>query len=97
MSCLDSGFAYETTLREADSKKIEIRLQCSKNSVHRAIEKSKKYEIYDDMKIARRLQKTLQRDDHAIGQAIMQSPTSSCSKMRANWLKNSTDINISTV
>ena len=49
------------------------------------------------MKKTGRPRKTSRRDDPAIRRAVMRSPTSSCLKIRANSLKNITDISISTV
>ena len=49
------------------------------------------------MKKTSRLRKTSQKNDYAIRQAVMQSPTSSCQKIRVNLLKNGTNINISTI
>ena len=37
-------------MERLSERQIAKRLQCSKSSVHRAIEKFKKYEIYDDIK-----------------------------------------------
>ena len=37
-------------MERLSERQIAKRLQCSKSSVHRAIEKFKKYEVYDDMK-----------------------------------------------
>ena len=49
------------------------------------------------MKKTDRPRKTSRRDDHAVRQAVMGSPTSSFRKIRANSLKNGTNISISTV
>ena len=49
------------------------------------------------MKKTVRSRKTSQRDDDAIQQVIMRSPTSSCREIRFNLLKNGTDISISTI
>ena len=46
IKCLDGAFAYGKTLKEVDSQ----RLQCSKSSVQRTIEKFKKHKVYDDKK-----------------------------------------------
>ena len=37
-------------MERLSERQIAKRLQCSKSLVHRAIEKFKKYEVYDDMK-----------------------------------------------
>ena len=65
-------------------------LQFSKGSVHQATEKFKKHMSYRDMKKTGKFRKTSRRDDHPIRQAIVQSPTSFCRKLRANigLLKN---------
>ena len=76
---------------------IVKKLQCSKRFVHRAIEKFKKHEIYDDMKKTCWPRITSRRDDHAIRQAVMRYPINSYRKVRSNLLKNGTDITISTI
>ena len=78
-------------------RQIPKRLQCSKSSIHRVIEKFKKHEIYGDMKKTGSSHKTSQRDGRAIRQALMQFPTSSCREIRAKLLENGTKISISTV
>ena len=73
-------------MKRLSERQMEKRLQCSKSSLHRVIEKFKKHEIYDNMKKTGRPRKTSRRDDHAIRRAVIQFPTSSC-KIRANLLK----------
>ena len=82
-------------MERLSERQIAKRLQCSKSSVHRAIEKFKKHEIYEDMKKTGRPHKTSRRDDHAIERAFVRSLTSSCREIRANLLKNGTEISIS--
>ena len=40
-------------MERLSERQMAKRLQCSKSSVHRTIEKFKKHEIYDDMKQTR--------------------------------------------
>ena len=84
-------------MERLSEKQISKRLQFSKSSVHRAIEKFKIHEIYNDIEKTGRPCKTSRRDEHAIRRAAMRSTISTCCKIRVNLLKNGTKISISTV
>ena len=45
-------------MKGLSERQIAKRLQCTKSSVHHAIEKFKKHKIYNDMKKTGRLRKT---------------------------------------
>ena len=68
-------------------RQIGARTSCSKNAVHNALEKFRKYGSYGDTPKLERPRKTSKRDDILIKRVAERSPTSTTNKIRSKLLK----------
>ena len=78
-------------------RQISRQIVVNRSSVQRAIKKFNSEGINGNRKKNGRPRKTIARDDNTIKRIVARSLTSSCKKLRANLLRKSADVSISTI
>lgn len=78
-------------------RQLANKFQCSKKAVHLAIHRYQETGGFNDRPRSGRPRKTSKRDDHAMKRMVVNSPSSSCHKIKKRLSDSGTDVSIMTV